>query len=164
MPLTASRARELVNYCPETGLFTWAQNRGTNKVAGKPCGYWRKDGYLFLTLDKEQYLAHRVAWLIMTGAWPKHQIDHADLNRSNNAFLNLRDATPGQNVQNKRVRKDSKSGLKGAQYIVSLKKWRGRIVRGGKTEHLGLYDTAEEAHAVFCAAAKRLHGQFFRAG
>lgn len=159
MPLTASRLRELMRYCAETGEFTWRVNRGTNQTAGKRAGARRKDGYWAIIIDKEFHLAHRAAFLYMTGEFPSDQVDHIDTDRGNNAWSNLRQATNGQNIANRTVRTDSKSGIKGVQRQPKTGKWRARV--GGL--HIGVFDTPEQAHEAFCQKAADLRGEFFRA-
>ena len=36
--------------------------------------------------------------------------------------------------------------------------------KDGKSIYLGYYRTPEEAHAAYCATARRLHGEFARFG
>lgn len=58
-PLTAERAREVLNYDPETGDFTWlVASRGTYK--GALAGYKRPDGYVAIMIDRKLYFAHRL--------------------------------------------------------------------------------------------------------
>ena len=87
-------------------------------------------------------------------------VDHVDGNGLNNRRANLRPATPAQNAQNARRRSDNTSGLKGASRQGIY--WQARISSGGKAIYLGLFKTAEEAHAAYCSASKNLHGEFGR--
>ena len=50
--------------------------------------------------DVTDYVAHRLAWLYMTGEWPRHEIDQINLDRSDNRFCNLRPANRSQNSAN----------------------------------------------------------------
>jgi hypothetical protein len=38
-------------------------------------------------------LAHRVAWFYITRRWPADQIDHANHNKADNRFINLREVS-----------------------------------------------------------------------
>lgn len=88
------------------------------------------------------------------------EIDHIDCDGLNNRRRNLRQATRAQNCMNQRTRSDNKSGFKGVQKRNS--KWEARIWVSGKVERLGQFETAEDAHAAYCAAASRRHGKFAR--
>src|SRR5262245_5127240 len=89
--LTGSRLEALVRYDPGTGKFHWrrAGHRHIHKTlrAGTP----DKDGYRCLMIDQRVYKEHRLAWLWMTGRWPKGEIDHINKNKSHNRFKNLRE-------------------------------------------------------------------------
>jgi hypothetical protein len=54
------------------------------------------------------------------------------------------------------------SGYKGVYWYEDRKKWRAQIGYQGKVTNLGSFDTPEEAHAAYCEAAHRLHGEFAR--
>ncbi|TIL40675.1 HNH endonuclease [Mesorhizobium sp.] len=73
--LTAERARALLIYNPETGALNWRVARpGT--LSGALAGTRTSEGYTQVEIDYRLYKAHRVIWLIMTGKWPTHQVDH----------------------------------------------------------------------------------------
>ena len=108
--MTCIEARELINadglrrlfhYNPLTGIFTRliaVAGRGGGRVGDRPG--WvkpgRYGGYLLICVERRIYRAHRLAWLYMTGNWPSAFLDHVDLNKKNNIFSNLREATPLQ--------------------------------------------------------------------
>jgi len=168
--ISADRLRSLLRYDPDTGVFTWRVVHGGRKripagiVAGTrftpACG---KSDYLAITLDGRTYSLHRLAWLYMTGEWPDSFIDHADMDGMNNRWSNLRLATKGQNMQNRRPQKNSKSGRKGVGWLAANRKWRAYICVNRKFRHLGLFDSPEEASAAYLEAAKTLYGEFARA-
>jgi hypothetical protein len=159
---TAERVRELFDYDPETGILTNRIGRAKAK-AGSPAGSLRKDGYLCVSIDCcIGLLVHRVIWLWVTGEWPAHQVDHDDLNRSNNKWNNLREATAAQNGANRPVSKKNGSGVKGAFFHPQTGKYRARIQYQGKQRSLGLYDTAAMAGAAYLAAARTIHGEYAR--
>ena len=98
MVLTAERLRELLDYNPLTGQFSWRplRPRGIQKAGTKDArGYWR------ICVDGVIYQAHRLAWLHVHGHWPIYEIDHRDRDPSNNRIANLRDVPKLLNARNK---------------------------------------------------------------
>ncbi|OWK36913.1 hypothetical protein FRUB_07965 [Fimbriiglobus ruber] len=53
-----------------------------------------EDGYLQAEIDGTVYPADQLAWLIMTGEWPAHEIVHADGNKLNNSWNNIKEKAP----------------------------------------------------------------------
>lgn len=163
--LTAERLRELLSYDAQTGLFTWRVSRpGRYGRVGAVAGFFDSSGHRRICLDCETYAAHRLAWLYVHGEWPVGDIDHKDTVRSNNAIDNLRPATNAENHFNMRRHRDNASGFKGVDFHRKVGRWRAVIHVGGKQSHLGYFDTAEAAHAVYVAAATEHYGEFARAG
>lgn len=161
--ITAERLRELLEYIPETGTFIWRLRRGGTAYAGSVAGTHRPDGYIGILVDQSRYLAHQLAWLYVTGGWPDMELDHRDMVRSNNSIANLRLATPAQNKANTPVRSHSKSGIKGVQFNAKRGKWTAGISIAGKRQYLGTFLTSDAAHAAYCRAAAKQHGEFARA-
>ena len=166
--LTVEFVRAILDYDPEIGIFRRRRRadratRWNTRWAGTIAGAFNNLGYRVIGIDGRTYLAHRLAWLIVTGKWPGAQIDHANLDPSDNRFSNLREATVSQNQYNQRMRADNTSGVKGASWRKSSGKLRGRIGLNGKQLHLGYFDTIEEAEAAIALKRAELHGQFGRA-
>ena len=159
--LTADKLRELLRYEPETGLFFWLVDRKSNKMAGKPAGSM-SDGRWRIMIDDESFYANQLAWLWMTGEWAPHLIDHENADKSDDRWDNLRPATKSQNGANRRVLKETAAGKKGVT-CQPYGRFQARIRRDGKSIHLGMFATAEEAHAAYASAAKELFGEFARA-
>lgn len=61
---------------------------------GKSTGYIAKRGYVVISLGRESYKAHRLAWLVTYGEWPDEDIDHVDRDKSNNKIVNLQKSLP----------------------------------------------------------------------
>lgn len=113
---------ELINYNPNTGLFTWKKSRG-GKVANSICGRIDTSGHRQITINNRSYLAHRIAIFIKNGSWPKNQIDHINGNKDDNRIINLRECSASQNQQNSKKRIDNKSGVKGVSWHNGRKNW-----------------------------------------
>lgn len=160
--LTAERLREIVRYDPTTGLFYWIE-RAPGRRADRPCGSIKMKGRRVIRINYRDYAAYRLAWLYVHGGWPAAHIDHKDVDCGNDAFENLRPASNTQNLHNRKVRRDSASGLKGVRYAAHAKLWRARITVNGRTISLGYFRTPEEAHAAYATAAAEHFGEFARA-
>jgi hypothetical protein len=99
----------------------------------------------------------------MTGEWPKKSdVDHINGVKSDNRWCNLREATRAENTSNTQIRITNTSGYKGVGWHKHHKKWSAQIRVDGYLYYLGLFDTPEEAAAMFEGAAKMLRGEFHR--
>lgn len=157
--ITLSRLKELLHYCQETGLFVRLVSTSSNAKVGDVAGRKHSRGYWHIGIDGKDYLAHRLAWLYMTGAWPTNQIDHINGVRDDNRISNLRGATNAENQQNTALRDDNTSGFMGVSWFRERGKWHARITIAGKDKHLGYFDTPEDAHEAYLTA-KAAHHRF----
>ncbi|WP_299109769.1 HNH endonuclease [uncultured Bradyrhizobium sp.] len=157
--LTPERLRGLLHYDPETGLFTWRVPRKGTGGMGSTAGRVNPgNGYVDICVDYRRYLAHRLAWLYMTGGWPKNDVDHRDRVRTNNAWSNLRAATRSQNLANASKPKDGATPFKGVQK--NGKGWQAVITVRGVRKCLGTYVTPEKASDAYRRAALEMNGEF----
>ena len=148
--ITQERLKELLDYCPETGVFTWKIKLRNKLSIGDVAGCLNKDtGYWRVKIDGREYLAHRLAVLWMTGEFPAEQIDHKDHVRTNNRWPNLREASPLVNQRNRSLAKHNTSGANGVAWSKAHGKWHSYIKAEGRTIHLGFFDD------IKCAVAAR---------
>jgi hypothetical protein len=149
--------RKLISFNPETGELTWRERMSNPVRAGDPALSAVKDsGHLHGLIYGIPLQAHRVAWAIHYGEWPHGFIDHINGVRDDNRIVNLRDVSRSENAKNRRPNKNKKSGL---PHGVSQKKngrYFSQIMSGGKSKHLGYFDTPEEAKAAFDKAKMSL--------
>ncbi len=152
--LTQERLESLLSYESKTGSFIWKCHRG-RVTKGSHAGSPNKDGYLLIRIDGDLHMAHRLAWLITYGCWPKLEIDHINGIRSDNRITNLRDVSRSTNIENQsKAQIDSKSGLLGVSPSRGM--FRAAIRINGKQKHLGYFHSAEQAHEKY-KAEKRIH-------
>jgi hypothetical protein len=161
--LTSEHLRKMLHYEPETGVFRWKVWGGNRARAGSVAGCLNRRGYRLIRIDGRMYLASRLAWLYQTGAWPvAAEMDHKNLNRADDRWSNVREATASQNQANILKKSSNTSGAKGVCWRKDSRKWQAQICTNGKRTYLGSFDTREAAAAVYAAAAKEHFGEFAR--
>lgn len=161
---TVEALRARLHYDETTGVFTWLAPRMWRVKPGDIAGSQKhKDGYSEIHIFGKLFLAHRLAWFYVHGEWPNGQIDHVNGDRLDNRISNLRVALHGQNRANSKPGKNNLLGVKGVCKSRNGK-YAAQIRASGKQIHLGTHETIEQAHAAYCEAARKYHGDFARAG
>lgn len=158
--LTQDRLKELLDYNPETGLFSWRTDRNQNVKTGDIAGTLQNKGYIHIHVNSKKYVAHRLAWLYIMGEWPKDQIDHINQKRHDNRFINLRECSQSQNQGNQKIHDNSKSGYKGVTWYKKYNKWMASISRNGKRKTLGYFNCKHDAAKIYNEKAREFWGEF----
>lgn len=146
LDITAETLKSKVSYDRNTGKFTWLKGLRAGLIAGTD----RASGYRQICINKNLYLAHRLAWLYEFGAWPKHQIDHINGKRADNRICNLRDVSHEINCQNNHV-------SKGVRYWPKSGRHQALIGHRGCQINLGSYATQDLAREAYVQAKRLLH-------
>lgn len=158
--LTADQLRAELHYDPVTGVFTRLVARCNKIDVGDVAGTVMPNGRRQISVLHKTYLAHRLAWLYMTGDWPPGELDHRDLDGDHNWWSNLRLATRTQNQANTRARKHNQLGLKNV--VKRGNRFRLRVTIDGKRVNVGQYGSIEEACAVHAELALKHNGEYAR--
>jgi len=154
--LTQEYVKELFNY--QDGDLYWKVKPSKNKKTGMKAGSIHKNGYCAIQVKGQYNYAHRFIFLMFYGYMPKI-IDHIDGNPKNNRIENLREATQGQNLCNKSIQSNNKSGYKGICWSEKRKEWTATCQLNGKT--IRKYcKNLDEAIKVMRKLREELHGQF----
>ena len=146
--LTQAELQAILDYDPDTGVFTWKRPLSNRVRAGDVAGSVDNvTGYLRIRINGKGYQAHRLAWFYVYGEWPKGQIDHKDGNKRDNRISRLKDVTSRENNQNRHIHRRGR--LVGASFQKKSQKWQAYIRIAGKLQHLGFYPTELEAHNAY---------------
>ena len=164
IPGTNIDPRTVLKYDPETGHFAWIVNSTRIKVGDK-AGTVDSRGYIRIRIGSRKYAAHRLAWTIATGKSPGEKtIDHINGDKSDNRIANLRLATNAENQRNKGAYRCKAALPKGVFWNKDKGRFHAAIRVDRKLNHLGYFDTQEQAELAYAEAAKKLHGQFMNLG
>ena len=139
----ASHAAELWEY-DETSpsCLRWKIDVAKNIPKGSEAGnLWLKAKYRVRASGK-QYFAHHIVWTLHFGLIPpEREIDHIDINSTNNRIANLRLVGHSENNKNRRVM----GAIKYKGVCRYRLKYQAQLQANGKRGHIGFFNTPEEA-------------------
>jgi len=167
--LTQQILHELLLYDPHTGELTWrrrrrkwftskgSQTRWNKTYADRPAftNNSNQGRYQGSVLGRP-YLAHRVIWFWMTGAWPQPETDHKNGNPADNRFCNLREVTHQENARNQVLPRRNTSGHIGISFRRRNGCYHAYIGINHRRLFLGEFPTLELAVAARKAAEREL--------
>ena len=153
--MTRDELKQHVDYNADTGRFLRVGKESKRigcivKIHGTM--------YMEIRIRGKLYFAHRLAWLLYHGNWPKCEIDHIDGDGLNNRISNLRDVTRLVNSRNAHRRHPTKNNLPPGVSKTKGGRYTARICVNAKTKHLGVFDDAASASAKYRQAKCELHG------
>lgn len=120
--------------------------------------YVDKHGYVRTKIHSKTVLLHR----LLASPPDNMQVDHINLDPSDNRKSNLRHATNQQNVCNQPTDRENTSGYKGVSWHKMRRKWASQIHVHGKHISLGLYANIQDAARAYNKAAIHYFGEFAR--
>jgi hypothetical protein len=151
--------KDQLDYNPDTGVFVWKSESCKKAwVRGRIAGSKNNLGQLVIMVNKRKIYAHRLAWFFVHGDIPDCSIDHINRNPLDNRISNLRLANFSQNAANRKSTRGE--FLRGVRRKKTSVGYSATICKNGKSILLGTYDTEQEAHEAYLAAAQKLHGEF----
>lgn len=155
----SSDVLQLLKYDPEMGNFFWRMSRGKARTGAIAGGVY-PNGYRYIGIYGGVYLAHHLVWLIETGEWPIHNLDHKDTNPLNNQFFNLRYCNQTQNLANANLRCNNTSGYKGVSWDKRRNKWVVKV----QNKNFGGFEKIEDAVERYREKSIEIFGDFARHG
>ena len=149
--------KKLLSYDAETGVLIWRERcEAIHKHKPSRCSFNKRfagkvaftardaDGYFFGAIFSQLYKAHRVAYAIHFGEWPRGCIDHINGIKTDNRADNLRVVDRATNNRNRPTQKNNTSGATGVSQTPQGK-WRAVIKINKKTQSLGVFLAKEDA-------------------
>ena len=132
--LTQTELKKRIHYDPETGIITRLfLTKGPKAVAPQ------RRGYVMISIKGVTYRGHRLAWLYMTGEFPKNQIDHINHDGTDNRWVNLREAKPYENQRDASLSKRNTSGFTGVRWLEDRQRWKAQVTVQGRSRSLGRF-------------------------
>lgn len=119
-------------------------------------------GYLYAfsgkKKDSKPVLMHR----LILGVEKNRIVDHIDGNGLNNQRSNLRECSSFENMQNRKLHKNSRSGFKNVwqEMVNGRLQWKATVKHNNK-RHRKTFQTPEDAYAWAVNKRMELHGEFF---
>jgi len=147
-----------LDYQPETGVFTWKKSKSGIR-SDKIAGCLTSAGYIFIGINRQRFLAHRLAWFYVYGEMPSGVIDHINRIKTDNRICNLRDVTQVENGQNNKLSCNNSTGANGVRRRSDgrARPWNARVMHKGQEISIGHFKTFEEA----CEARKNWDKNFW---
>lgn len=147
---TVQAWKDRISYDPMSGKMVWRNG----PKCGRHAGTVNAKGYVLIRANingsKISIYAHRLAFILMSGREPSHQVDHINGNRSDNRWKNLRGVTPALNAQN---RQDDVQGF----YLHSCGRYHATIRANGKKISLGYFSVKTDAADAYRKAKEKYH-------
>lgn len=155
MILSQELVRNLFDY--KDGVLYWRVSPSAGVKTGQKAGYTPKNKYAQVGIKGKLFYAHRIIYLYHHGVLPQ-EIDHIDLDRTNNKIENLRAATHANNLCNVRIKTNNTTGVKGVFLDKRRNTWYARV---GKT-YIGCFTELNAAEEAVKAAREKIHKEFTR--
>lgn len=116
------------------------------------CWHENANGYIACKVCGKKTMMHQLLY--------GKRCDHIDRNKRNNQKNNLRDATQTENMQNRSLFKNNKSGITGVYYDKRKEGWCVQITKDKKQKYLGCFSDKETAIKVRLEAELKDFGDF----
>jgi hypothetical protein len=163
LDITQEELKNVINYDPDTGVFTWKDGRNGRVKVGGRAGYKHKllNGKCYRRIKicgKDMY-ENVLAFIYMKGKAPE-LIDHINGNGEDNRWTNLKGSNYANNAKNKRLYSNNNSGITGVRFNKHINRYQSFISR----EYIGSFDNFEDAacarrHAEFLHGYHDNHGE-----
>ena len=163
MALTQERLKEMFDYREDGNLIRKHSIGGNGNMAGRVIGtkpkMTRDSRYSATKIHGEHWMVHKLIYLYHYGYVPK-QLDHINGDTSDNRIENLREVSSSENMMNRRIFSNNKSGYKGVAWSKFHSKWFVYINVNKVRKNYGYYDDLEIAALLASEVRDLHHGNF----
>lgn len=162
--VSLERLMQVLHYDQDTGTFTWAAPTSIRVQEGDEAGSVASVSggrvYRQIAIDGVSYYANVLAWFYVTGVWPQSAVGYRNADGLDTRFGNLRLMQKNE-IQHSREPtplRNNTTGFLGVSraYRKNGARWEAKIKIGGRRMTLGIFDTAEEASAVYLKVKRAL--------
>lgn len=133
----------------------WVAKKVNEDRAGKEAGF-DHDGYRRVRVGSSALMIHAIVYFFENGTWSE-EIDHVNGVKDDNKIENLRSVSHAENMKNRRLNKNNKSGYPGVVWEKSKGLWAVRMPVNGKLKTLGRSKSLDRAIEIK-KAGEALHG------
>ena len=141
------------------GSLYWHSPVG-RATASRKIGSKTRNGYLIVNwpfpTGRRKLLVHRLVWLMFNNTLPP-LIDHINRNKDDNRIENLRPLSFAENARNcgdKHHKYDLPRGV-----TIQRARYKAQIKLNGKTTHIGIFDSSEEAATAYTQFVAKLRNK-----
>jgi hypothetical protein len=163
--LTQQKVKDIINYDPLTGIFTWKVSSQRMKEGKELTSIKRTTPnakpYYRTRIYGEHIVLHRLAFIFMLDRYPEKCVDHINGNTLDNRWNNLRECSISENNVNSKLYNTNTSGHKGISVVSS-----GYLAHTQfkKVRYQKYFNNKEEAITWIKNKREEIHGEFFNHG
>lgn len=143
----------MLQYDPEAGHLTWTHDSRVGPIQRGRRAEIKAGNYYRVWILGTTYAAHCLIWKIVHGQDPEVTVDHENRDGRDNRLDNLRAAEYSDQSCNRNKRPTWGIEPRGSKFRV-------RVQKNYHNQHIGVFDTYEEAEAAREEAVRTLHGEF----
>lgn len=142
--LTQKELKEDILYNKKTGDWRWRKSK-EGRMLEYTAGHVNKTGKRVICINGLSYTASRLAFLYVTGSFPKGAVRHKNGHKDDDSWKNLQDVKIEDIPKRRKLDIRNSSGVTGVYYISASGNYRASITVDGKRIELGVFAKKHDA-------------------